>query len=286
MNTKQQLRALAQARRGVIVPGAFNALSARIVEDLGFEAIYITGAGVTNMWFGLPDQGFVGLAEMADHTARIRDAVRVPLIVDADTGFGNALNVRHAVRTLERAGADCIQLEDQIAPKRCGHFEGKAVISTEEAVSKIKAAVDARRDPDLLILARTDACAVLGFEAAIERAQQFAEAGADILFVEAVTSAEQIRALPQRLDRPQLMNMVIGGKTPVFGAEDLGGMGYGLVLYANAALQGAVVGMQKALTVLRDARRLEEDPALVAPFAERQRLVGKPEWDALERRYT
>jgi 2-methylisocitrate lyase-like PEP mutase family enzyme len=286
MNTKQQLRALAQARRGVIVPGAFNALSARVVEDLGFEAIYITGAGVTNMWFGLPDQGFVGLAEMADHTARIRDAVRVPLIVDADTGFGNALNVRHAVRTLERAGADCIQLEDQIAPKRCGHFEGKAVISTEEAVSKIKAAVDARQDPDLLILARTDACAVLGFEAAIERAQKFAEAGADILFVEAVTSAEQIRALPQRLDRPQLMNMVIGGKTPVFGAEDLGGMGYGLVLYANAALQGAVVGMQKALTVLRDARRLEEDPALVAPFAERQRLVGKPEWDALERRYT
>ncbi len=286
MNTKQQLRALAQARRGVIVPGAFNALSARVVEDLGFEAIYITGAGVTNMWFGLPDQGFVGLAEMADHTARIRDAVRVPLIVDADTGFGNALNVRHAVRTLERAGADCIQLEDQVAPKRCGHFEGKAVISTQEAVSKIKAAVDARQDPDLLILARTDACAVLGFEAAIERAQQFAEAGADILFVEAVTSAEQIRALPQRLDRPQLMNMVIGGKTPVFGAEDLGGMGYGLVLYANAALQGAVVGMQKALTVLRDARRLEEDPALVAPFAERQRLVGKPEWDALERRYT
>ncbi len=286
MNTKQQLRALAQARRGVIVPGAFNALSARVVEDLGFEAIYITGAGVTNLWFGLPDQGFVGLAEMADHTARIRDAVRVPLIVDADTGFGNALNVRHAVRTLERAGADCIQLEDQVAPKRCGHFEGKAVISTEEAVSKIKAAVDARQDPDLLILARTDACAVLGFEAAIERAQQFAEAGADILFVEAVTSAEQIRALPQRLDRPQLMNMVIGGKTPVFGAEDLGGMGYGLVLYANAALQGAVVGMQKALTVLRDARRLEEDPALVAPFAERQRLVGKPAWDALERRYT
>ena len=286
MNTKQQLCALAQARRGVIVPGAFNALSARIVEDLGFEAIYITGAGVTNMWFGLPDQGFVGLAEMADHTARIRDAVRVPLIVDADTGFGNALNVRHAVRTLERAGADCIQLEDQIAPKRCGHFEGKAVISTEEAVSKIKAAVDARQDPDLLILARTDACAVLGFEAAIERAQQFAEAGADILFVEAVTSAEQIRALPQRLDRPQLMNMVIGGKTPIFNATELGELGYGIVLYANAALQGAVAGMQKALTVLRDEKEVRESSGLVTPFAERQRLVGKPEWDALEQRYS
>ena len=286
MNPKQQLRARAEARRGVIVPGAFNALSARVIEDLGYEAIYVTGAGVTNMWFGLPDQGFVGLAEMADHTARIRDAVQLPLIVDADTGFGNALNVRHTVRTLERAGADCIQFEDQVAPKRCGHFAGKDVIALDEAVSKIKAAADARQDPDLLILARTDACAVHGFEAAIERAQRFAEAGADILFVEAVTSAEEIRALPQRLSRPQLMNMVVGGRTPIFGAEELAGLGYGLVLYANAALQGAVAGMQKALTALRDDRRLEEDPALVTPFAERQRLVGKPEWDALERRYT
>jgi 2-methylisocitrate lyase-like PEP mutase family enzyme len=286
MNTKQQLRALVQARRGAIVPGAFNALSARVIEDLGFEAIYVTGAGVTNMHFGLPDQGFVGLGEMADHTARIRDAVGLPLIVDADTGFGNALNVRHTVRTLERAGADCIQFEDQVAPKRCGHFAGKDVVSTEEAVSKIQAAVDARQDSDLLILARTDACAVHGFEAAVERAQRFAEAGADILFVEAVTTADEIRALPQRLGTPQLMNMVVGGKTPIFSADELGGLGYGLVLYANAALQGAVAGMQKALTVLRDDRRLQEDPALVAPFAERQRLVGKPAWDALERRYS
>lgn len=286
MNTKQQLRALVQARRGVIVPGAFNALSARVIEDLGFEAIYITGAGVTNMWFGLPDQGFMGLAEIADHTARIRDAVSLPLIVDADTGFGNALNVRHTVRTLERAGADCIQFEDQIAPKRCGHFAGKDVIPIDEAVNKIKAAADARQSADLLILARTDACAVLGFEAAIERAHRFAEAGADILFVEAVTSVDEIRALPQRLDCPQLMNMVVGGKTPIFSAEDLGGMGYGLVLYANAALQGAVAGMQKALTVLQEAKRLEEDPELLISFAERQRLVGKPQWDALERLYT
>ena len=283
---KQQLKALVNARRGVLVPGAFNALSARVIEDLGFEAIYVTGAGVTNMWFGLPDQGFMGLHEIAEHTARIRDAVNLPLIVDADTGFGNALNVRHAVRVLERAGADCIQLEDQVAPKRCGHFSGKEVISTAEAVAKIKAAVDARHDDNLLILARTDACAVHGFEAALERAQLFSEAGADILFVEAVTSAEHIRALPQRLATPQLMNMVIGGKTPIFGTEELGELGYGLVLYANAALQGAVAGMQKALGVLRDTRRLDEDPALVASFAERQRLVRKPEMDALDQRYT
>ena len=285
MTTRQTLRALAEARRGILVPGAFTALSARVIEELGFEALYITGAGVTNMWFGLPDQGFMGLAEIADHTARIRDAVSLPLIVDADTGFGNALNVRHTVRTLERAGADCIQFEDQVAPKRCGHFSGKDVIPTAEAVNKIKAAVDARQDGDLLIMARTDACATQGFEAAVERALRFAEAGADILFVEAVTRAEEIRALPQQLPRPQLMNMVIGGRTPIFDADQLGQLGYGFVLYANAALQGALAGMQKALGVLRDSRRLDEDPALVTPFAERQRLVGKPEWDALEQHY-
>ncbi|MBF1166114.1 MAG: isocitrate lyase/phosphoenolpyruvate mutase family protein [Dechloromonas agitata] len=286
MSTRKKLKELVAAKRGVIVPGAFNALSARVIADLGFEAIYVTGAGVTNMWFGMPDQGFMGLAEIADHTARIRDAVDVPLLVDADTGFGNALNVYHTVRTLERAGADCIQLEDQVAPKRCGHFNGKDVISTEEAVSKIKAAVDARRDPDFLVMARTDAAAVHGFEAAVERAQKFAEAGADILFVEAVTKAEEVRALPQRLATPQLMNMVIGGKTPIFNATELGKLGFGIVLYANAALQGAVMGMQKALTVLRDEKAVLESSGLVTPFAERQRLVGKPEWDALDKLYS
>ena len=286
MNTKQRLKQLVEVRNGLIVPGAFNALSAKVVADLGFKAIYVTGAGVTNMWFGMPDQGFMGLHEIAEHTARIRDAVDVPLIVDADTGFGNALNVVHTVRTLERAGADCIQLEDQIAPKRCGHFSGKEVISTEEAVSKIKAAVDARRDPDFLIMARTDAAATHGFEAAVERAQKFAEAGADILFVEAVTQAEEVRTLPQRLAKPQLMNMVIGGKTPLFNADQLGELGYGIVLYANAALQGAVAGMQKALTVLRDDKEVQEASGLVATFAELQRLLGKPQWDALEKRYT
>ena len=285
MSPRKKLKELVQARRGVIVPGAFNALSAKVIEDLGFEAIYVTGAGVTNMWFGMPDQGFMGLAEIADHTARIRDTGAVPLLVDADTGIGNALNVVHTVRTLERAGADCIQLEDQVAPKRCGHFSGKEVISTEEAVSKIQAAVDARRDAELMIMARTDAAATLGFEAAVERAQKFAEAGADILFVEAVTQAEEVRALPQRLPQPQLMNMVIGGRTPIFNAEQLGKLGYGIVLYANAALQGAVMGMQKALTVLRDEKEVQETSGLVTPFPERQRLVGKPGWDALEKRY-
>ena len=285
MNTKQKLKALADARRGVIVPGAFNAMSARLIADLGFEAIYVTGAGVTNMWFGMPDQGFMGLTDIADHTARIRDAVEVPLLVDADTGFGNAVNTYHAVRTLERAGADCIQLEDQVSPKRCGHFNGKDVIETSEMLGKIRAAVDARRDEATLIMARTDAAAVHGFEAAIERAQAFTEAGADILFVEAVTTADQVRALPQRLARPQLMNMVIGGKTPIFNADELAQLGFGFVLYANAALQGAVAGMQKCLTLLREDHKVDEDPAIVAPFLERQRLVNKDFWDGLEQKY-
>lgn len=285
MSTRKILRALVGARRGVLVPGAFNALSAKVIEDIGFEAIYVTGAGVTNMTLGLPDQGFVGLAEMAEATSRIRDAVSLPLMVDADTGFGNALNVRHTVRTLERAGADCIQLEDQVSPKRCGHFNGKDVVTTGEMVGKIKAAVDARHDADFLVMARTDARSVLGFEAAVDRAMAFAQAGADILFVEACESAEEIRTLPSRLPVPQLMNMVIGGKTPIVSADELAAMGYGIVLYANAALQGALLGMQRALSSLKGTHRLEESSGLVASFKERQRLVGKPLLDELERRY-
>jgi len=273
------------ARSALLLPGAFNAMSARVAADLGFEAIYITGAGVTNMSLGMPDLGFIGLAEIAEHTSRIRDAVDVPLIVDADTGFGNALNVRHAVRTLERAGADAIQLEDQVMPKKCGHFAGKAVVSTNEMVGKIRAAVDAREDDNFQIIARTDACAVEGFDAAIERARAFVEAGADILFVEAIETPEQIASLPKLLDAPQLINIVIGGKTPVTDQADLARLGFSLVLYANAALQSAVRGMQTALGALKSQGRLDEDPAVVAPFAERQRLVNKPLFDELDRKY-
>jgi 2-methylisocitrate lyase-like PEP mutase family enzyme len=199
-------REAVQQRRALLMPGAFNAMSARVVADAGFSALYITGAGVTNMSFGLPDLGFIGLSDIAEHTSRIRDAVDLPLVVDADTGFGNALNVRQTVRTLERAGADAIQLEDQVSPKKCGHFAGKAVISTSEMVGKLHAAVDAREDANFQIVARTDACAVHGFEAAIERAHRFAEAGADILFVEAVETFDEIKRLPTLLSTPQLIN--------------------------------------------------------------------------------
>ncbi|KAF1040665.1 MAG: 2,3-dimethylmalate lyase [Burkholderia lata] len=273
------------ARQGLLVAGTFNALSARVAADLGFGALYLSGAGVTNMSLGLPDLGFVGLGELAEHTARVRDAVELPLMVDADTGFGNALNVLHTVRTLERSGADAIQLEDQVLPKKCGHFAGKEVIPAGEMVGKLKAAVDARVDPNLLIVARTDAAAVHGIDDAIERAHRYAEAGADVLFIEAMDTAEDVERLPALFDTPQLINIVIGGKTPTRSRDDLARLGYGVVLYANAALQGAVHGMQAALTVLRETGRLDEDPALVAPFAERQRLVDKARFDALDARY-
>jgi 2-methylisocitrate lyase-like PEP mutase family enzyme len=284
--TGKLLRANLEERRGMLVPGAANALAARIIEDLGFEAVYVSGAGVTNTFLGVPDLGFVSLTEIAQHTSAIREAVNIPVLVDADTGFGNALNVQHTVRVLERAGADAIQLEDQTMPKKCGHFENKSVISTKEMVSKIHAAVDARSSRDFLIIARTDALAEHGFESAIERAQRYIEAGADVTFVEAPQTAEEIRKIPQRLSVPQVVNVVVGGKTPVLGQQELADMRYGLVLYANLALQGAIAGMQAALKQLKSAGRIDAASEMIASFVERQRLVKKPVFDELDKKYS
>jgi len=278
------LRQMLKSERGVLLPGAPNALAARVIADLGFRAIYLTGAGLTNMHLGLPDLGFMDLSQVAAHVLAIRGFTDLPLIADADTGFGNAINVGHTVRTLEQAGASAIQLEDQAAPKRCGHFSGKELVSKAEMVAKIKAAADARRQ-EIVIIARTDACAVEGFDGAIERAASFIEAGADMTFVEAPESYDDLAQVPQRLNAPQMLNMVLGGKTPIIDHAKAAELGFSLVLYANAALQGAVLGMQKALTALRDQGVLGEDPSLIAPFAERQRLVDKPHYDALEKRY-
>jgi 2-methylisocitrate lyase-like PEP mutase family enzyme len=279
------LRSNLNARRGMLVPGAGNALAARLIETMGFEAVYLSGAGLTNNFYGMPDLGFLGLGDVALHTAAIRDAVALPLIVDADTGFGNALNVRHTVRTLERAGANAIQLEDQVAPKKCGHFAGKEVIDRREMVGKVKAAVDARHSEDLLIVARTDARAVHGLEDALERAHAFAEAGADVTFVEAPTDAGELRRIAGELQVPQIVNIVIGGKTPALTATELSSMGFAMVLYANAAMQGAVRGMTNALTRLKADGALPELPELVATFDERQALVNKQMFDELNRKY-
>ena len=280
----QVLRKMLQSDRGVILPGAPNALAARVVADLGFSAVYLTGAGLTNTLLGLPDLGFLDLSQVTEHTMAIRGVVDLPLVVDADTGFGNALNVSHTVRALEQAGASAVQLEDQRAPKRCGHFDGKELIVADEMVSKIKAAVDSRRE-DVVVIARTDACAVEGFEAAIERAGRYIDAGADMTFVEAPNSLEELKEIPKRLRAPQLLNIVLGGKTPIVDRKSCEDMGYSFVLYANAALQGMLLGMRTALGTLREKGVLDERDSCIASFAERQRLVGKEKFDEMERSY-
>lgn len=278
------LRAKLEERRGLLVPGCGNALAARVIETLGFEAVYLSGAGLTNNFYAIPDLGFISLNDVAQHTAAIREAVKLPLIVDADTGFGNALNVRQTVRTLERCGANAIQLEDQVMPKKCGHFSGKAVIDAGEMVGKVKAAVDAREDRNFLIIARTDARAAIGLEEALDRARRFAESGADVTFVEAPTSVDELRQIAA-LPCPQVVNIVIGGKTPALPAAEFASMRFAMVLYANAALQGAVKGMTNALAQLQDRGILEEDPRLVSSFSERQALVQKDLLDEMEKRY-
>ena len=280
------LRTKLEERRGLVVPGAADALAARVIASLGFEAVYVTGAGVTNALLGLPDLGFLTLTQLAQQTSAIRDAVELPVIVDADTGFGNPLNVRHAVQVLERAGANAVQIEDQVFPKRCGHFSGKQVIDAEEMIAKIKSAADARRNRDFLIIARTDARAVHGFQAAMDRAAKWIEAGADVTFVEAPETLDEVRRIPALLRAPQVINMVPGGKTPIVNAAELATMGFAMVLYANAALQGAILGMQAALQELKARGYLDEGSGKITSFAERQRLVQKPLFDDLERKYS
>jgi 2-methylisocitrate lyase-like PEP mutase family enzyme len=278
-------RGLLKPGAAVVLPGVANALAARVVADLGFAAAYVTGAGIANTYLGIPDNGLVTLTELADHVAAIRDVFPGPLMVDADTGFGNAVNLTRTVKVLERAGADAIQIEDQVFPKRCGHFDGKAVIPQAEMVAKIKAAVDARTDPNLLIVARTDAIATDGFQAAIDRAAACREAGADVGFVEAPKSLAEIADIPRLLPWPQIINIVLGGRTPELPNEKLRELGFAGVLYANVALQSALRGMQEALSVLRRDGRMGDAVKLAVDFAERQRLVGKAEYDAMERKY-
>jgi len=282
----RRLRNLLAQRKAVLLPGAANALAARVIEDLGFQAIYVTGAGVTNTFLGMPDIGLITLTELAAHVSAMRDVVTLPLIVDADTGFGNPINVGRTIQVLERSGANAIQLEDQDFPKKCGHFSGKSVIARAEMVQKIHAAVDARNDPDLVIVARTDAIAVNGFDDAMERAAAYIEAGADMTFVEAPRAEEQIADIPKRLAVPQLINIVAGGLTPMLGFNELETMGYSMILYANAALQASVAGMQKILGHLKAHGSLDGVANELASFAERQRLVGKPRYDELEKKYS
>jgi len=281
----EKLKELVARRAAVIVPGASNALFARVIEATGFEAMYVTGAGIANMQLGAPDIGLTTMTEVAETLTRITDNVSIPVIVDADTGFGNVLNTVRTVRTFERAGAAAIQIEDQVFPKKCGHFSGKEVLPLSQMLAKIKAAVDARNDSAVQIIARTDARAVEGMDRAIERAVAFVEAGADLTFVEAPVDLDELSRIPRDIGAPQVANMVFGGKTPDPGHARLQEYGYSIVLFANVVLHAALKASFEALIELARGGSLDSVADRMISFEERQKLVGKDVWDELERRY-
>lgn len=270
---------------GAILPGVGNALAARFVAAAGFEAVFVSGAAIANTFLGKPDIGLVSVTELVEHVAAIRDAVELPIVVDADTGFGNALNVGRTIRQLERAGANCVMIEDQTAPKRCGHFDGKDVIPAAEMVQKIRAAVDARIDASMMIMARTDARAVEGLQGALDRAHRYQQAGADFLFVEAPRSADELAAIPREVPGRHLCNMVIGGKTPLQSREALAAMGYAGIGYANAALQASMLAMRNILGYLREHGSTNGAESMLMMFDERQRMLDHEHFKALEQRY-
>jgi len=273
------------AEPGILVlPGVADALSARIAQEAGFEALYVTGAGFANAALGLPDLGLTTMSEVVQQAGRIAEAVRVPIVVDADTGYGGALAVVRTVRELERAGAAAIQLEDQVSPKRCGHFEGVEVVAAEEMLVRIEAARHARRDPDLVLIARTDARTAEGFDAAVARARAYAAAGADLIFVEAPRSVDELRALPKAVGAPLLVNVVEGGKTPQLSAAEYEAMGFKVALFANTALRAAARAVQDAMAVLRREGSTASLADRIVPWAERQRLVDLDGYLALDRK--
>jgi len=272
--------------RVLLAPGVYDALTALVAEQTGFEAVYLSGASIAYTRLGRSDVGLTTMSEVVDTVACIRERIALPIIVDADTGFGNALNMQRTIARLERAGANLIQIEDQTFPKRCGHLEGKTVVSTGEMLGKIKAALDARVSRDTLIVARTDAVAVEGFEPALERAEQYREAGADVLFIEAVTSEAQMREVNARFaGTPLLANMVEGGQTPVKSAADLEALGYRIAIFPGGTARAVAHTLQTYYASLKAH-------GTTAPFRERMldfnglnALIGTPELLEKGKRY-
>jgi len=281
----ERLRRIFVRGGGALMPGAFNALAARIIEATGHEMVFVTGAGVANAYLGVPDLGLLTVTELVANVSAIAAAVELPLVVDADTGFGNAINVRRTVKSLEQAGASAVMLEDQTFPKRCGHFEGKSVVPIEEMVGKVKAAVDARTDDRLMIIARTDARAVEGYDRAVARANAYREAGADALFVEAPLDRDELLRIPRDVPGVHMCNMVIGGKTPLTPKAELAQAGYAGICYANAALQSAMHAMQTVMRHLRECGSSEGVEHLLLSFKERQEVLGAGQYTELEERY-
>jgi len=280
-----RLRQLIAGTDVVVAPGVYDALGARLVALAGFSAVYATGGGIARS-MGYPDLGLLSPREIVDRLANIVEHAAVPVIADADTGYGNALNVHRAVREFERAGVAGFHLEDQTFPKRCGHYDDKAVVPTGEMTQKLRAARDAATDADLVLIARTDALAVEGLDAAIERAQAYAEAGADVIFVEAPVSEAQIEAIARRVPHPKLINMFQGGKTPLVPLARLSELGYRIVIIPSDLQRAAIRAMEDVLLAIRRDGNSAAVADRMATFTDRETVVDTPAWLELDRRYS
>jgi len=284
MNPRQKLRAMLARPGYVIVPGAHDTLTAKLVELAGFEGVYLTGGGYSRAC-GYPDIGLLTLTEITQYISRTVDALEIPVIADMDAGYGNALNVIRAVREYEKTGVAAFHLEDQVSPKKCGHYEGKQLVSRQEMIGKIKAAVDTRRDADMVIIARSDARAVEGLQASIDRVNAYLEAGADVGFVEAPQSAEELASAARQLTKPALANIFEGGKTPTLPARELEAMGYRIGIYPSQTHRAAIAAAKRVLAVLkRDGDTLAIEAEL-ATFNEREDAVNARQWREREARY-
>ena len=281
-----RLRALLDSGRTIVAPGAFDPLAARLVEEAGFPAVYMTGFGASAALIGRPDVGLLTMTEMVDNARRIADCVDIPVIADADTGYGNPLNVIRTVGAYEAAGVAAIHLEDQVAPKKCGHMDGKQVIPAGEMAQKIRAAVEARSQPEFVIIARTDARAVEGLDRALERGRQYREAGADALFIEAVTSEEEAEAVALAFPGvPLLFNWAEGGKTPPIGLDRLTELGYRIVIFPISTLLAATAGMRRILREIAEAGTPAAALGELPAFGEFLDFIGLPEVREAEQRY-
>ncbi len=283
VTTSERLRERLASNELLRMPCCFDGLSARVIAQAGFEVAFVSGFAISGTRLGLPDTGLMSFGEIRDQVRDICGAIPgVPVIVDGDTGHGNAINARRTITEFARAGAACVMIEDQVSPKRCGHTQGKAVVDFREARQRIRAAIDAARDSGLLILARTDARAVEGFDKALDRCRMFEEEGADIVFLEAPESIDEMERACAAIRKPMMANMVRGGKTPFLPADHLSRIGYRLVVYPMVPLASALHAMQQAVLALRD-------DAVSAPpeasFDTIKRVVGFPDYYALEERY-
>ena len=284
MRPTTQLRKLLARPGALMAPGVADALNAKLVRRHGFEAVYMTGAGTSAVRLGMPDVGLLTMTEMVDNAARIADASGLPVIADADNGYGGVLNVRRTIQAYERAGVAAVHIEDQVMPKRCGHLMGKQLVPVEEMEAKIRAAVDARTDPDFVLIARSDAVAVEGFEPALERVARYKEAGADVLFVEA-PSAEQLPKIAPRLKAPLLYNMATSGKTPFLERTEIERLGFKIIIYPNWIMLAAIRAASEVLATLKQTGTIASLAKDVPSFKEFFDLLGMPEVQDLEARY-